>query len=247
MAGNAITIETTDGGITLIAAGAENGDLIFTVADNYTLTVTGDASSTITGTYDIDATGVVTIDSDGNLVMGGAEISITSDGGNVTIDTGSGTLQIPSGRITVVNGAVLTEPGQLVLREIIPIFGFDMAAQTASTSYVTVSRTLENYPFPAALSTTTRIHKLVFRYSASTSAAVDYRIYNVDDSTTTASYTLPVPGSNDIDKGNAYVATTTIPSSVSSHKDWRIDIKTPDVSSNVRIFQIFLAAYDQLP
>jgi len=247
VAGNAITVETTDGGITLIAAGVTNGDLVFTVGDNYTLTVTGDASSIITGTYNIDATGVVTIDSDGNLVMGGSEISITSDGGNVTIDTGSGTLQVPSGRISVKDGAVLTEPGQLVLREMIPIFGFDLPAQTASTSYVTFSRTLENYPFQAALSSTTRVHKLVFRYSASTSAAVDLRIYNVDDSTTTDSYTLPVPGSNDIDKGNAYVATTTIPSSISSHKDWRVDIKTPDISSTVRIFQIFLAAYDQLP
>lgn len=191
------------------------------------------------------------LDGDGNLILtSNTKLTITAGNNDIVIDTGTGTLRVPSGRITVENDAVLTEPGQQILRGMVPIFGFDLPAQTASTSYVTTTRVVENYTFPANASGTTRVHKLVFRYSASTTAAIDFQIYNITAGTTTAS-TLPDPVSDDLDKGNVYIATSTIPTPATigpgDADDWVVKVKTPDVPSVVRIFQIFLAAYDQMP
>jgi len=191
------------------------------------------------------------LDGDGNLIFtSNTKLTITAGNNDIVIDTGSGTLQIPSGRITGKDGAVIMEPGQQILIGMVPIFGFDLPAQTASTSYVTTTRVVENYTFPANASGTTRVHKLVFRYSASTTAAIDFQIYNITTGTSTAS-TLPDPASDNLEQGNVYIATSTIPTpatiGLGDADDWVVKVKTPDANSVVRIFQIFLAAYDQMP
>jgi uncharacterized protein YaiE (UPF0345 family) len=138
--------------------------------------------------------------------------------------------------------AVLTEPGQQVLRGMVPIFGFDLPAQTASTSYVTVSRIIENYPFSGSASGTTRVHKFVIRYADDipTASTSDWQVY------TSSEYsTFTIPGCNSVTtQGQAYIATTTIPT---DGTDWHLKVKTPDVPTTIRIYQIFLAAYDQMP
>ena len=53
----------------------------------------GDSTLTASGTFDIDATGAVGIDSDAGLTLGGAGISLTSDGGVLSL-TGDGTNDI---------------------------------------------------------------------------------------------------------------------------------------------------------
>jgi len=50
VAGNAINLETTDGGILLNADGAENGDIGIDAADDLTLTAAGDMTLAVTGT-----------------------------------------------------------------------------------------------------------------------------------------------------------------------------------------------------
>ena len=87
----------------------------------------------------------------------------------------------------------------------------------------------------------TRVHKLVFRYAASTTADIDWRV-----STSTGAYpssTLPQPTSDNLEQGNAYIATTTIST---DGTDWWLEVKTANEADTVRIFQIFLAAYDQI-
>jgi len=146
----------------------------------------------------------------------------------------------------------LAEPGKQVLREMIPILGFDLPPQTASTSYVTISRTLENYPFAATSTGATRVHKFVIRYvdDLPTASTSDWRVYNVTDSTTTASFT--VAGCNETDfttaKGKTQIVETSIPGGPGNDKKWRLDVKIPSAQSGkkIRVFEVFLAAYDQI-
>jgi len=164
----------------------------------------------------------------GEIILNSADNTIRLGTGDAILTQGGG----PASRIT----------GEQILREAVPILGFDLPVQTATTSYVQISRELENYPFSSALSGTNRVHKLIFRYAASTTDVIDWRIATTTGQTYSSS-TLPVPSSNDLDNGDIYIATTTIPT---DGTDWWLDIKTPDVSSIVRIYQIFLAAYDQV-
>jgi len=51
---------------------------------------------------------------------------------------------------------------------------------------------------------------------------------------------LPRPASNDIEKGEARIVQVDIPTSTA----WWLDVRNATTSSAVRVFQIFLAAFD---
>ena len=144
--------------------------------------------------------------------------------------------------IETASGYKIGATGTQILREMIPIMGFDLPVQTATTSYVKISKTLENYPFLENASGTTRVHKLVFRYAASTTDPIEWRV-STSTGQTYSSSTLPAPVSNNLEQGDAYIATTSIPT---DGTDWWLDIKTATVPDVVRAFQIFLAAYDEI-
>jgi hypothetical protein len=59
VAGNAITVNTTNGGIAIVAAGADNGDLTLTAGDDMTVGATGTVAIT-SADWGISATGAVT-------------------------------------------------------------------------------------------------------------------------------------------------------------------------------------------
>lgn len=167
----------------------------------------------------------------------------TTGSGDILLNPASDIVQLATSTyIRTQAGYEIGKAGTQVLREMIPILGFDLPVQTATTSYVKISKDLENYPFQSAATGTTRVHKLVFRYAASTTATIDWRVSTTTGQTYSSS-TLPQPASEDLEKGDAYVTTTTIPS---DGTDWWLDVKTINVPDVVRIFQIFLAAYDQI-
>ena len=141
------------------------------------------------------------------------------------------------------NNYAIAESGKQILREMIPILGFDLPAQTATTSYVQISRTIEDYPFSATTTGTVRVHKFIIRYAdATTTASSSWRVYNETESATTATFTVPATASTSLDKGEVYITSAvTIPTDAD---DWRLEIQTP--GSAVRVYQIFLAAYDQI-
>lgn len=165
----------------------------------------------------------------------------TNTSGDILLNPASNIVQLATSTyIRTHGGYEIGVTGTQILVEMIPILGFDLPVQTATTSYIQISRTLEDYPFSTAATGTTRVHKLVFRYAASTTNPIDFRVYtNAEHS----SSTLPVPQTANLDKGEAYIVTTTIPTDATA---WRLDVKTTDVPDTVRIFQIFLAAYDEI-
>lgn len=79
IAGDAINLETTDGGIMLNADGAANGDIEINSADDTALVSAGDMTLTSTGTVAIDS-------SDWDISTTGAVTGIAS----ITFDNGSG-------------------------------------------------------------------------------------------------------------------------------------------------------------
>ena len=143
----------------------------------------------------------------------------------------------------------LARTGKQVLREMIPIFGFDLPAKTATTSYVQISRTIVNYPLNPCESGASRVHKLVIRYGAT--ATSTWQV-----ATSTGGYTeLTVPPTGATSTGSVYTITTDIPTPSGSCTGWNQGTDTDDWwvrmkltgTGEIMIYQIFLAAYDQLP
>lgn len=230
--------ESATGTGAVIGTGSANQVAYFTDEN----TIAGDAGFTFASSTDkltlVGGLIVPLIEYAGEL-----EIKTTGSGNNILLNPVSGIVQLATSTYIRTNeGYEIGRAGTQVLREMIPILGFDLPVQTATTSYVKISKALENYPFQSAATGTTRVHKLVFRYSASTTDPIEWRVSTTTGQTYSSS-TLTTPTSNDLEQGNAYVATTTIPA---DGTDWWIDIKTPVVSDVVRVFQIFLAAYDQI-
>jgi hypothetical protein len=140
----------------------------------------------------------------------------------------------------------LAQTGKQVLREMIPIMGFDLPFRcgNACNTATTVSRTIEDYPFSAPETGATRVHKFVIRYAdTGTTTPSTWIVYNETDATTTATFTVPATNS-DLAKGKVYITgNVSIPG---AGKKWHLRLQTPS-GMTIQVYQIFLAAYDQLP
>ena len=199
------------------------------------------------------STHTLTLGNNGGLVASYVQTPLLKNTGSLTIQTDSGNIILdPNGDIVNLatstyiqtqTGYEMGKTGTQILREMGPIMGFDLPAQTATTSYVPISRVIEDYPFSATSSGTNRVHKFVIRYAdATTTASTTWRVYNVTDSTTTDTFTVPPTASTTLDQGEVYITgTVTIPTDTD---DWRLDLYTP--GTTIRVYQIFLAAYDEI-
>ncbi len=208
------------------------------------------SSSQVAFFYDDD-----TIQGDGGMTYDAANDKLTLSGGlivplietssgDLTLDPASGIVKLGSGDYIMTSaGYEIGKTGKQVLREMIPVFGFDLPAQTATTSYVQISRTIQDYPFSSVSAGAARIHKFIIRIGASTTTATTtWRVYNETDATTIATFDLALDQSTDLEKGEVYISgDVNIPTDTD---DWRLDIKTN--GNTVRVYQVFLAAYDEI-
>jgi hypothetical protein len=160
-------------------------------------------------------------------------------------DTGARILLGNGDWIETVQGYQIGKSGTQVLREMIPIMGFDLPFRcgNACNTATTVSRTIEDYPFSAAAAGTTRVHKFVIRYAdTGSTASSTWIVWNETDSTTTATFTVPATNS-DLSKGKVYITgNVNIPP---AGKKWHLRLQTPS-GMTIQVYQIFLAAYDQI-
>ena len=249
------------------AGGIEGGGTVNRVAKFTGTTAIGDSSildeySTGIVLTIATTTGHITIAN--NLIVSGVIYSALYSGtGNVTYTSattttiGSGTgdiiLDPVSGKITLASGDWIEtylgyqigKSGIEVLREMIPIFGFEMPTRcgTACQTATTVSRTIEDYPFSPAAAGTDRIHKFVIRYADSTTTASStWTVFNEDTSTTTIFY-VPASASTDLAKGEAYITpSVTIPINTNN---WHLRVQVPS-GVTIQIYEILLAAYDRI-
>jgi len=143
----------------------------------------------------------------------------------------------------------LAQTGKQVLREMVPIFGFDLPVKTATTSYVQISRTIVNYPLNPCESGASRVHKLVIRYGATATST-----WQVATSTTGGYAELTVPPTGATSTGSVYTIQTDIPTPSGSCTDWTQGTETDDWwvrmklndTGEIMIYQIFLAGYDEI-
>ena len=174
--------------------------------------------------------------------------TISSDAGKgIYLDPASGKIVLgASDYIQTSGGYEIGKSGTQVLREMIPILGFDFPVRcsTACQTATTISRTIEDYPFISASAGTTRVHKFVIRYADSTTTASStWTVYNDTDSATTSSFTVPASASTDLGKGEAYITgTVAIPVDTD---DWHLKVQAAS-NATIQIYEIYLAAYDQV-
>ena len=232
-AGNAWQILTSGGAA--IPAWKNISELVYA---NNGLTISGTATTTLKlgGTLTGDTT----------IALGAYNMIFNMTGiGNFKVqDDGTNILTVTDDGRILFKTYPLAETGKQVLREMIPVFGFDLPSQTATTSYVQISRVIEDYPFSPTSTGATRVHKFVIRYAdATTTASTTWRVYNVTDSTTTATFTVPPTATTTLAQGEVYI-TGAVDIPTTPNKWWRLDLYTP--GTTIRVYQIFLAAYDKI-
>jgi hypothetical protein len=161
--------------------------------------------------------------------VGGSDILVVNDSGQILYKT-----------------YPLAQTGKQVLREMIPIMGFDLPFRcgSACNTATTVSRAIEDYPFSTAETGATRVHKFVIRYAdTGTTTSSTWIVYNETDATTTDTFAVPATNS-DLAKGKVYITgNVSIPG---SGKRWHLRLQTPS-GMTIQVYDIMLAAYDQLP
>lgn len=220
--------------------------------DAFTLigNITGSDSPNITGIGNFSAvTAVLSTSVTSPLYTSSGALTIQSASGDITIDPYSGVIQLgTSDYIKTSGGFEIGKAGKEILRELIPIFGFDLPAKTATTSYVKISRDIVNYPLNPCEAGTQRVHKLVIRYGAT--ATSSWQV-----ATSSGAYgAFQLPPTDATSTGSVYTAETSIPVPTGSCTGWNQGIDTDDwwvrtkldASGEIMIYQVFLAGYDEI-
>jgi len=180
----------------------------------------------------------------------GATTTLSSASGqNILIDPATGKVILGTGDwIETSGGYQIGKTGTQVLREMVPIFGFDLPVKTATTTYVKISRDIVNYPLNPCATGTTRVHKLVIRYGAT--ATSTWQV-----ATSSGGYAeITVPPTGATSTGSVYTIQTDIPTPSGICTGWTQGTETDDwwvrmklnATGEIMIYQIFLAGYDQI-
>ena len=255
--GSAVTVNnplTITGDLTVQGTGTHSiaGTLDPNYVAGYTLTgsITGSGSPDIIGIGQFSGVTAVLSTSVTTplLTSSGGTLTVQSDDGHdVILDAGSGTIQIATGDVIKTPGGYsIADSGQQILREMIPIMGFDLPIQCSTAcddEYATISRTLEDYPFSSAYTGTTRKHKFIIRYATSdTTNSITFSVYNATETTEVDTFTCPATASTDLAKGEVCIQEATIPTDAD---DWYLRVQGTS-GLTIKIYQVFLAAYDEI-
>ena len=243
---------TVSGDLTVNGTGTHTiaGTLDPNYVAGYTLTgaITGSGSPDITGIGQFSGvTAVLSTSVTSPLYTGTGAVAISSGSGDITLDPASGVVQLGTNDVIKTSGDYsIAAPGQQILREVIPIMGYDLPVQCSTAcddEYATISRTLEDYPFPSAYTGTTRKHKFIIRYATSdTSNSITFSVYNATGATEVDTFTCPATASTDLAKGEVCIQEATIPTDTD---DWYLRVQGTS-GLTIKIYQIFLAAYDEI-
>jgi hypothetical protein len=241
-----------------------------------TLTIDTAGNLSTTGTIKIvDSTGAtkVSLDNNGNLILTGnqtisgqgifqtansPQLSVRYDGSNkldisvsstgvVTLDASSGEIHAATGDTFYTEGGnPIRKKGEEIFRAAVTIDRYGMPSQTNSTNFVRISKyfaTTSDISLPAALTGTTRVYRLVINYADDIPAASNsnWQVVNAAGDTVYDTFTLPGQNATTLEEGKPYLTgLVTIPTT-----DWQLEVKVP-AGKTIRIFQIYLVAYDKI-
>jgi len=142
----------------------------------------------------------------------------------------------------------LAQTGKEILVGMVPILGFDLPVQTATTNYAKISRTVSACNFPSAPAGATRVYKFIIRYTDTlpTASTTSWRVAT----TTGAAYsTFTLEGSNDaaLDSGQTRIKEPTGGVPCDTYPWWvEVNPNPSGSGQTIKVFQIFLAAFDRL-
>jgi hypothetical protein len=183
------------------------------------------------------------------------EISVSSDGtstifttGNFVFDAGSGEI-ITAGNFVDVGGATVRSVGERVFRGAVSVYRYGIPAETATTSFVRISKEFpagNPHPLvstPEVLPGAERVYRLAISYSDDipTNSSSTWRIAKVSDNSTIATFNVPGVAASNLEEPRPYL-TEEIPI---PNDDWKIELKVPS-GNRIRVFNIFLVAFDKI-
>jgi hypothetical protein len=238
--------------------------------DYYILTGAGSAAPTwrainqlvfATNGLSISGTATATIALGGNLTQ---DTTIGLNNYNLLFNLTSGgtsekfAVQVGGSDILVVNDSgqiyyrnyPLAYTGKQVLREMVPIFGFDLPVKTTTTTAVKISRDIVSYPLNPCESGASRVHKLVVRYGSTGTSTIAIATSEGEQASST------LPNTNSTSTGSVATVQLSIPTPAgdcstwaqgTDTTDWWVTIRLNQASTEIMVYQIFLAGYDQLP
>ena len=174
------------------------------------------------------------------------EIAVSSDG-VVTFDASSGKIQAATDNVFYTEGGhPIRKKGEEIFRVATPIYRWGIPAQTDSTDFVRVSKyiaSLSDLSLPAALEGTTRVYHLIINYAddIATASFSRWRIRQPVAESDADTFTLPGQNAATLEEGEPYLTGLLI----IPDTDWQIEVKV-STGETIRIFQIYLVAYDQI-
>jgi len=175
-----------------------------------------------------------------NFQKSGQSIFTLSSEGNL-IATGTVTA---ASFYSASTDSTVRKSGEEVFRGKVSIYRFGLPSQTATTTYIRISKIITGDPMankPSSLPGAQRKYRFAIKYADDLdSGGSEWRIYDLSNSTTTATFTVPYIGSSVLEEGKPYLTDLLdIPSG-----DWELDLKLPVSGKHIRIFDILLVAYD---
>ncbi len=167
-----------------------------------------------------------------------------------------GIVRVAAGDTFFIGDVPVRATGEKILRGVIPVFGFDLPARTASIAFIPVSRVLEDYPgFPPAIAGTIREYRFIIRYADTLDPAAvapanrsDWRVWRTAPTAGVVStFTVPAtPGLDVAGLARGEVEITGPVAIPTGTDDWRLEVMLPTAGRIIQIYQIFLAAYDRI-
>ena len=212
----------------------------------------GFESSTTDATLTVNQTGsgdIVNFQKSGTTVF-----AITNTGninltGDLTIDgnvTTTGSMYAKTFYSSTTDSTV-RKTGEEILRASVSIYRYEMPSQTSTTTYFRISKYFVNNPLsssPEVFPGAARVYRLIIKYSddLATTSNSSWRVRRTSAATTSDTFTLSGLAESETTEGTPYLTSIlTIPDT-----DWQLEMKLPSGSNQIRIFQIYLSAYDQI-
>jgi hypothetical protein len=168
-------------------------------------------------------------------------------GPNVTLfDASSSTIKGLT-FISADNDSTVRKSGEKVLRTMIPIFKFPLPAETASTSFVSVTRQISTSTLssllPPQLPGSQRKFAILLNFAdniptnASSSWQIDFQ------NQTDINFQFPGQDLPNLDEGISHLRDD-LPDLLSDN--WILKVSVPSQTNEIRIFNVFLIVYDQV-
>ena len=234
----ALTVKQSGQGDIIRFLDGEN--IVFKISDGGQLTLISTSTPQFTIQYDSTKYSSLAVDSSGT--------STIYSTGNIILNPDSGEIRTQANFVDI-GGATVRAVGERVFRAAISIFRYSMPAETSSTNWIRISKDFPsstNHPLvsdPVVLPGATRVYRLLINYSddIATTATSSWRVAKNSTSTTITEFSLPGVNASTLEEGHPYL-TEELPI---PDDNWQIEVKVPQ-GKKIRIFNIFLLAYDKI-